>query len=127
MKLKLKKEVELFNLNFSANKAVSVDGTPIILAPQGESVAMITTSAKDLTTALMAEVYPNPSTGEVSVEVSVSGKVKIVVTNMLGETAWTGSSDSGSMQLELSDLPKGTYFVKLESESGSMVKKLVLQ
>lgn len=127
LRLKLKEDVVAFNLGITAHKAVAADGAPIIFTPKNESIAMVTTSADELTSSLEAEVYPNPSTGEVFVRTPMAGKVLVTITNVLGEIAWTGSTNTGSLQMQLTDLPKGAYFIKVENESGSFVKKLILQ
>ena len=72
----------------------------------------------DNTTTLLS-VYPNPSNGTVAIE----GTGKLFVTNALGQQMLTRDIEN---QTTLA-LPVGLYFIRLESEKGVSVNKLVVK
>ncbi len=81
-------------------------------------------------------VYPNPTTGVVTIS-GASGAV--VVENVLGEAVLGGNSTGttpqppplpirsrgGGVTLDLSGLPAGTYFVRVETAGGLQVRKVI--
>ena len=70
-------------------------------------------------TATLLSVYPNPSNGTVAIE----GTGKLFVTNALGQQMFTCDIEN---QTTLA-LPVGLYFIRLESEKGVSVNKLVVK
>lgn len=78
-------------------------------------------------------VYPNPSTG--IVHVSINGfegrKLELRVLNVIGSVLYretlTELNDRYIKVLDLSKFTSGLYYVKLESESGSEMRKLVIR
>ncbi len=73
-------------------------------------------------------VAPNPSTGMVSVQINCNEAIRsIEVVNMLGATVYTDNSGNKTATLNLSQLPKGSYFIKVTSEKmNGVYRKIVL-
>jgi hypothetical protein len=77
------------------------------------------------------EVYPNPSRGvfTVSMEVPVATQMSIGIVNMLGEVIEhrdLGYSRGGTYNFDLSNYSSGIYFVRIQTESELIVRKLTL-
>lgn len=77
-------------------------------------------------------VYPNPSTGNVTIAMDGSGQdVNIHITDMAGQTCytqtWNNVTNGAAKQIDLSGLSKGIYFVQCISGNNTTVKKLILQ
>lgn len=75
-------------------------------------------------------IYPNPSNGIVTIEVSnlKSLQSKVYVYNVLGKVVFEKEMVSNSNQIiNLSELNDGTYFVKLVSANGILNKKINIQ
>ncbi len=73
------------------------------------------------------KVYPNPTDGRFYIEVSEALKGnEISVYNMLGAVVYQGTA-SFQNTIDLSGMSKGIYQVKISSESGALVKRVVLQ
>ncbi len=75
-------------------------------------------------------IYPNPSNGIVTIEVSnlKSLQSKVYVYNVLGKVVFEKEMVSNSNQIiDLSELNEGTYFVKLVSANGILNKKINIQ
>lgn len=78
-------------------------------------------------------VTPNPSKGLVNLNVKglSSGTLNVQVIDQLGRIVWSKSyDDHGSelkKELDLSALPKGSYFIKANLGEASEVQKLILE
>ena len=76
-------------------------------------------------------LYPNPSTGEFKVGKLEGLKVQdIHILNLLGETIWRMSPSErglgGGISIDISENPAGIYFLKIETETGTYFKKLIV-
>jgi len=82
--------------------------------------------------AFSAGLFPNPTTGNVSVKVNtpVSGDAVITVVNTLGQlVASKNTKLSGGdnvIEMDLSSLPSGIYSVNIDSKNGAISKKLTV-
>ena len=73
-------------------------------------------------------IYPNPTTGHYTIEVSGAKQVQVVVYNMTGSVV-AAYSDGGRNRYSFSgDLPSGnSYYATVATESGSQTMKLVVK
>lgn len=87
-------------------------------------------------TNLLAEgelkIYPNPAGEFVYVEAAFSNpqKINISILNMIGETMMTEDLYSGTYlnkKFYTGNFRQGIYFVRITSESGTTIKKLIMQ
>jgi hypothetical protein len=71
-------------------------------------------------------LYPNPSTGKVVVNNNTSFQVTgVKVLNSSGVEVFSENGNLSSV--ELSNLDKGLYFMKVETDGGSLMRKIVIQ
>ena len=88
-------------------------------------ITVISTGIADFT-AEKIRVYPNPTTGELRIE---NGELKINNVEIFDVYGRKISSHhlipSSSHHLDISHLPTGLYFVKIATEQGAVVKKVV--
>ena len=79
------------------------------------------------------KMYPNPTQGLVNLEMTQfeSGNYRVNVLNIDGRQILTQpivvGGGNAMVQLNLATAPKGMYLVKLQSEKGIMVRRLVIQ
>ncbi|NVO01902.1 MAG: T9SS type A sorting domain-containing protein [Bacteroidetes bacterium] len=78
------------------------------------------------------KVYPNPSKGKftVKVETSNSLSVDLSISNLVGQTVYTEDLTINGLftkEINLSSLPKGIYFLKLEDGKSSNIQKFIIQ
>ncbi|MCI5055978.1 MAG: T9SS type A sorting domain-containing protein [Flavobacteriales bacterium] len=129
----------LYSVHFKANGNLNVSDLGSILPMiNGEivnaSVTVPTVSGIDsYELAGYFELYPNPTTGIVNIEYALDheGTVDLTISNVLGQTVFTTSLGNMSRlttkTLDLSGFEKGVYNIKLSSENGEIVKKVILE
>lgn len=73
------------------------------------------------------QIYPNPSTGLFNIETILEKDetVNLIVTNMLGQEIKADSFwHTEKYSLDLEGQPSGVYFVKVQTNTGSLVKRI---
>lgn len=94
-------------------------------------ISNVNTSNEDITRNLA--IYPNPagSYTEVKFNVVEPANVKISILNLLGEEVYAEPvqllSGYVSRTLQLGSLSKGLYLLRVSSDKGSVVKKLIIK
>lgn len=82
----------------------------------------------DVNASYSVNLYPNPANEKVTVSVAgLSGKAQVSVIDMSGRTVLTSTMEGDSAQLNVSKLAQGTYFVRINGENISTVRKLVVR
>lgn len=74
--------------------------------------------------------YPNPANSNVSISYNVTEQSEIVIYNIVGEKvrAYLASPSGNNLKIETSDLPAGTYFYSMISDSKiTGTKRLVIK
>ncbi|MEZ4756278.1 MAG: T9SS type A sorting domain-containing protein [Flavobacteriales bacterium] len=71
-------------------------------------------------------MFPNPTNGIVNVRTSNSGTHNVEVTNVLGAVVGQ-TTFAGSTTLDLTELSKGVYMVRVFNEAGSMVERITIE
>ncbi len=74
-------------------------------------------------------VYPNPASDKVQIKLAKqSGEATVLVVDALGRTVATYSfKNRRVLEVPLSGLERGTYFLKVNTESGTATKKLIVK
>lgn len=81
----------------------------------------------------LISVYPNPSSGKVSVELNLGGMndVTLSVRNFIGQGMYNlnlgNVTDKQTVELDLSDKAAGVYFIDIYSSSAHAIKRIVIQ
>ncbi|OFM81720.1 Omp28-related outer membrane protein [Weeksella sp. HMSC059D05] len=71
------------------------------------------------------EVYPNPSTGIVHVELKTKSQIEVM--DMAGRKLYTKDHNSGKATLDLSGFGKGTYVVKINDGTSISTRKVIIK
>lgn len=69
-----------------------------------------------------AKVYPNPSHGQITIE--VEGMNHVTVMNALGQTVYDAPTDANQTVLNLSQYGTGMYLIRISSEKGISVNRV---
>lgn len=71
-------------------------------------------------------LYPNPSHNIVNIQLpDNTNDAEIIVTDMQGREQLKLLSKSGQAEIDISNLAKGVYFIRLYNEAGSVSQKLI--
>jgi len=73
------------------------------------------------------KVYPNPASSGIINVVSAGDHNKVEIINLLGSTVLKQENTGNSVYaLNISDLPAGTYFIKVSGDRDSVTEKLII-
>ena len=89
-------------------------------------------STAGLTTKLLEKglsIYPNPSSGILNIDIAdVNVTVKrVTILNILGKEVFRKENLQSNSTIDLSSLPKGIYFVHINSEYETVTKKIIME
>lgn len=87
-------------------------------------------STVEQSTSSGVKIYPNPASHNVTIDMDKSvfkGSTQIQILDIQGRSIKQFESDDNTTTLSISDLPRGTYFVKIHFETSQIVKKLVVR
>ena len=70
--------------------------------------------------------YPNPFQNELVVELQdLEGSAQLKLFNLVGNIQLQQQVEAGSVRLDVSDLPSGTYYLRIETGSQTLVRRVV--
>lgn len=99
-----------------------------IVAPEGFwTINVETLAISDWASKYISNPYPNPANEKVSIDLNqLSGRIKVRITNILGQMLYTTTvqNDKRVLTLDLEPNWKGTLFINLEGDFGKVVKKV---
>jgi len=99
----------------------NVGDLPIVL----KGVGSTDTGIEDIQIGLT--VSPNPSTDLFLINWDNEDQTQLAVFDINGKELLSLQTTANQYKLDLSDQPKGVYFLKLQTPEGSVVKKLILK
>ena len=79
---------------------------------------------------IQVTVFPNPTTGNITFEFepSLKGIAQIDMTDILGKIVYSEQITNLSIkEISLSSMPKGIYFVRVQSGEANYIKKIIVQ
>ena len=79
----------------------------------------------DAIDAISVRLFPNPASSVVTIEVAEPAEVSMV--DISGRTVGSWTTDGSALKVALGQMAKGTYFVRVVSEGGIAVRKLVVK
>ncbi len=72
-------------------------------------------------------VYPNPNKGEFFIQFNSNKNRTFEVYNSIGKLVLQSSTNNSNVQIDLTNNPRGIYFVKISDENSTSIKKVVLK
>ncbi len=123
-------EVVAFVLNSDASNKEIYTG---ISAPVngGQASTGVFTSVNEINNPIKVSLFPNPSNGNVSININGENTNKIEIFNILGEVIYNQNlANKTSQTLKLSEnnfKSKGVYFVKVTNNTSSITERLIIQ
>ena len=73
------------------------------------------------------QVYPNPSSGLITVDLAENSCFEYTVYDLTGKAVANGQSQYGSAQIDLTACHQGIYFVAISWEGQKMIQKVVIR
>lgn len=70
-------------------------------------------------------VYPNPTNGKIIVKCEKLKVKNVVITDITGKVIFSTDVESNLTEMDISELSKGIYFLKIETENQVFVEKIV--
>ncbi|MEM1214667.1 MAG: cellulase family glycosylhydrolase, partial [Bacteroidota bacterium] len=92
--------------------------------------SLVSTSTEDVLTADQFSVSPNPTQGELTLRIDralVSDASTLTLTHPTGQVIRQFSVTDVSTTLQLDDLAAGVYLLRLETEDGSALRRIIVQ
>lgn len=93
------------------------------LTANGENFIYLTNQSVNEQSLLNAQLYPNPTTGQLTVE--MEGLTEVEVYNLVGQCLLRQVVSEGTAIIDMSALQNGVYMVKVSANSGSVMQKVV--
>lgn len=72
------------------------------------------------------DVYPNPSNGSFTIDTQINGAYDVSVLDMTGRKVYSKQNFNGKVTMDL-NIPSGVYFVTINSDGMSLMKKLIIE
>ena len=87
--------------------------------------ASIVNDVEESVTKKGSALYPNPSTGSFTLELEEESNVNIY--NVFGQNVMHLNNVSGTQLIDLGNAPKGLYFVQIENDDFTEIKKVTIE
>jgi hypothetical protein len=92
------------------------------LTADGDDFVRLTSLSVEENT-IAAKLYPNPTNGQLTVE--MEGLKEVEVYNLVGQCLLRKDVSEGNAIIDMSGLQNGVYMVKANANSGSVMQKVV--
>lgn len=124
---------DLYTWYSTSNRGELMDASSITIDNQQTSsysyyTKQIATSVNNVNETAELNVFPNPAKDVVNVQFgNINGHVHISIADVAGREVAVlkdGNSNSQQVQYNISNLQPGLYFVRLQSDNGTITKKL---
>ncbi len=73
------------------------------------------------------QLFPNPTTGLLTITSAQSPIVRIDICNLVGKVVMNSEVAGTSVRMDISELPAGIYFLRIQTELGTVIKRVVKQ
>lgn len=88
----------------------------------------IITSVEDEKSQEEILLYPNPSSGIISISSQQKSITKITAYNILGSEIKTFyPQERTNYEIDMSDSPSGCYFIAIETDNNKIVKRIIIK
>lgn len=117
-----------FDLTPHSIQAIDTLGQPLPIAGQESSLIFSTTSTETITNFRNINIYPNPASDVLTLELgNVYAEYIEVFDNFGRKTQHQSINQRGTIQVPVSDLSEGLYLFKIQTEDGSAVKRIYIR
>lgn len=89
--------------------------------------AVPTSSSFELNIPIKATIYPNPSSDKISIELNQFGNAALRMYNITGQTLRKARLTDVITELNISDLPRGVYFIEVQQHEQQQTVRFIKQ
>jgi hypothetical protein len=106
-------------------------GSPVVADPETDKSNDVVKPIDDNTNSLKGQsliVFPNPNSGRFIVELTgFSETTELIIYNALGSIIYKESTIETQSSIEIGDMKRGLYFIKVFDASNSLTKKMIVR
>lgn len=89
-------------------------------------IVLSPSSVEDLGAGDLIDLYPNPSSGNLTLNTNIGGPKQISIMNLTGKVVWRDATQQSMVAIDVSKQPVGIYMVKIQTAAGITAKRIVL-
>jgi Secretion system C-terminal sorting domain len=115
-----------YTLNNGCGKTIATENLTVLTTAECNTLTLNNSTVTEHNMGL--SVYPNPSFGTFNFDLSTSNTedVRVVVTNMIGETVHSFSTKTNKVNEVVLDVPPGIYFITAASATNKYTGKVTV-
>ena len=111
------------NLSFKVKAVYPECESDYAMTNEGTDYVTFVKASVDEQSLVDAKLYPNPTTGQLSIE--AEGMTEVGVYDLLGQCLMQMSTNEGKATVDMSQLQNGIYIVKMNTVKGTAVRRVV--
>jgi Flp pilus assembly pilin Flp len=119
------------SVSISSDGSVVAIGAPANNGTNGSSSGHVrvytnpSIGINELDKTILVDVYPNPTTGKITIECEKMQRVEVL--DITGKQVYALDLSSDMLDIDISDFSKGVYFLSVRSKDGVAVQRIVLE
>lgn len=111
---------------YSINGDTTIQKIAKLICPDFDAAAGCISGLNETPNKLNMNVFPNPANGKIWLDFEQSVSIdRVALLNTLGQELYKRANPQPKQELDISGLPAGIYFIKVESKQGQGVFKIV--
>jgi S-formylglutathione hydrolase FrmB len=113
------------SITISREGYIDFDTTLVLLSDLTYTIFLSSSTSLFEESVPQIEIFPNPTSGFLSIELNTSGQSLIKITDINGKLIRSESIERTRAQLDLSSFQKGVYFITIRSKDFLTTRKIV--
>ena len=113
----------VFDYTFSLYAVYPECQSELALTADGDDIIHLTNLSVNEQSLLNVKLYPNPTSGQLSVEAEAMTSVSVY--DLVGQCLMQKSAEDGQATIDMSQLQNGIYVIKVNTANGSAVQRVV--
>jgi len=70
-------------------------------------------------------IYPNPNNGQF--QINLPDNYRLQISDITGKVLWSKQTTNNTIPIDLGNIEKGIYFIKIQNNETTVIKKIVIQ
>ncbi len=112
--------------NINSKAGIYFDDNEVVMTNTATTtVGCPVTTVKQVQKGFSVNIYPNPTTGILNIDIDKDAFDSYTITNVLGSELFSADISGNHNRVDINYLPKGVYFAILRGKNGTEVRKFV--